>query len=206
MQGSNEDADIVSRFVDTVGEWERHCKTTSLWEFALRSGKLKLGALWQPRAVGSGERWEESSTGRGHMSAYGWFICAWQKPPTQCCKAIIFQFKINFKEWPYKKKKKAEHWRTDAYELWCWIRLFSVPWTARRSNQTTLKEISPEYSLQGLMLKLKLQYLGHLMWRTDSCEKTLMLGKTEGRRRRGQERIRLLDGITDAMDMSLSRL
>ena len=99
--------------------------------------------------------------------------------------------------------KKAEHQRIDAFELWCWRRLLRVPWTARRSNQSILKEFSPEYSLEGLMLKLKLQYFGHLMRRTDSLEKTLMLGKIEGRRRRGQQRMRLLDGITDSVDMSL---
>ena len=102
--------------------------------------------------------------------------------------------------------KNAEHQRTDAFELWCWRRLLRVPWTARRSNQSFLKEISPEYSLKGLMLKLKLQYFGHLMWRTDSLEKTLLLGKIEGRRRRGQQRTRWLDGITDSMDMSFSKL
>ena len=102
--------------------------------------------------------------------------------------------------------KKAECQKTDAFELWCWRRLLREPWTARRSNQTILKEISPEYSLEGLMLKLKLQYLGHPMQRTDSLEKTLMLGKIEGRRRRGQRRIKWLDGITDSMNMSLSTL
>ena len=101
---------------------------------------------------------------------------------------------------------KAECHRTDAFELWCWRRLFRVPWTTRRSNQSILKEISPEYSLEGLMLKLKLQYFGHLMWRADSLEKTLMLGNSEGRRRRGRQRMRQLDGITDSMDMSLSKL
>ena len=100
--------------------------------------------------------------------------------------------------------KKAEHWRIDAFELWCWRRLLRVPWTIRRSNQSILKEISPEYSLEGLMLKLKLQYFGHLMWRTDSSEKTLMLGKIEGGRR-GWQRMRWLDGITDSTDMSSSQ-
>ena len=100
--------------------------------------------------------------------------------------------------------KKAEHWRIDAFELWCWRRLLRVPWTVRRSNQSILKEISPEYSLEGLTLMLKLQYFGHLMWRTDCFVKTLILGKIEGRRRRGWQRMRWLDGITDSMDMSLS--
>ena len=108
-----------------------------------------------------------------------------------------------YESWPI---KKAECWRTDAFELWCWRRLLRVPWTARKSNQPILKEISPEYSLEGLMLKLKLQSFGHLMRRTDSLKKILKLGKIEGRRRREWQRIRWLDGITDSMDLSLSNL
>ena len=126
--------------------------------------------------------------------------------PTKVClvKAMVFPVVIyGCESWTI---KKAEHRRTDASELWCWRRLLRVPWTARRSNQSILKEINLEYSLEELMLKLKLQYFGHLMQRADSFEKTLMLGKIEGGRRRGRQRIRWLGGITDSMDMSLSKL
>ena len=101
--------------------------------------------------------------------------------------------------------KKTRHWRIDVFELFCWRRLLRVPWTARRLNQSILKEINPDYSLDGLMLKLKLQYFGYLMWRANSLEKTLMLGKIEGRRRRGRQRMRWLDGIMDSMDKGLSK-
>ena len=125
-------------------------------------------------------------------------------PKVRLVKAMVFPVVMYGCE--SRTLKKAEHQRIDAFELWCWRRLLRVPWTARRSNQSILKEISPECSLEGLMLSLKLQYLGHLMQRDDSVEKTLMLGKIEGGRRRGQQRIRWLDGITDTMDMGLGRL
>ena len=126
--------------------------------------------------------------------------------PTKVCiaKAMVFPVVMyGCESWTI---KKAECRRIDAFELWCWGRLLRVPWISRRSNQSILKEIIPEYSLEGLMLKLKRQYFGHLMLRTDSFENTLMLGKIEGRRRRGQQKMRWLDGITDPVEMSLSKL
>ena len=126
--------------------------------------------------------------------------------PTKVClvKVMVFPAVMcGCESWTI---KKTEHWRIDAFELWCWRKFFRVPWTVRRSNQAILKESSPEYSLEGLMMKLKLQYFGHLMKRTDSLEKTLKLGKIEGRKRRGRQRMRWLDDITDSMDMSFSKL
>ena len=126
--------------------------------------------------------------------------------PTKVCldKAMVFPvFMYGYESWTI---KKSEHWGIDAFELWCWRRLLRVSWTARRSNQSILKEISPGCSLEGLMLKLKLQYFGHIMWRVDSLEKTLILGHIEGRRRRGRQGMRWLDGIIDSMDMGLGGL
>ena len=132
----------------------------------------------------------------------GFYICLPTK--VHLVKAMVFPMVMyGWESWTV---EKAECWRIDAFEMWCWRRLLRVPWTARRSNQSILKEISPGCSLEGLMLKLKLQYFGHLMRRADSLEKTLMLGGIGGRRRKGRQRMRWLDGITDSMDMSLSKL
>ena len=125
--------------------------------------------------------------------------------PTKVCPVKAMLFPTVMYECESRTIKKAENQRIDAFELWCWKRLLRVLWTARKSNQSILKEMSPEYSLEELMLKLKLQYFGHLMWRTDSLGKTLILGKIEGRRRRGWQRMRWLDGISNLMDMSLSK-
>ena len=126
--------------------------------------------------------------------------------PTKVCLVKAMVFLVVMYGWESWTLKKAEHWRIDAFELWCWRRLLRVPWTARSSNQSILKEISPECSLEGMMLKLKLQYFGHLMQRVDSLKKTLMQGGIGGRRERGWQRMRWLDDITDSMDVSLSEL
>ena len=126
--------------------------------------------------------------------------------PTKVCLVKVMVFPVVMYGCESWSVKTAEHWRINGFELWCWRRLLRVPWTARRSKQPILKEISPGCSLEGVMLKLKLHYFGHLMWRADSLEKTLMLGKIEGSRRRGQQRMRWLDGITDSMDMGLGGL
>ena len=125
--------------------------------------------------------------------------------PAKVCLVKAMVFPVVMYGWESWTIKKAEYQRTDAFELWCWRRLLRVPWTARRSNQSILKEISPEYSLEGLMLTQKLQYFGHLMWTTESLEKSLMLGKIEGKRRRGRERMRWLDGITNLLYLNLSK-
>ena len=136
--------------------------------------------------------------------SYKFFTCFGKKKKVHLVKAMVFPVVMyGCESWTI---RKAEHWRIDPFELWCWRRLLRVPATTRRSNQSILKEISPGCSWEGLMLKLKLQYFGHLMWRADSFEKTLMLGKIEGRRRRGWQRMRWLDGITDSMDIGLGGL
>ena len=199
--------------------YETSCQS----RFDARYWMLGAGALGRPRGMVWGGRREEGSGWGTHVYLWRIHFDIWQN-------YLNFKNKIKLK----KKKqrdyfvpkgpssqgygfssshvwceswtvKKAECQRIDAFELWCW-RLLRVPWTARRSKQSVLKEISPEYSWKRLMLKLKLQHFGHLMWRTDSLEKTLMLRKIEGRRRRGQQRMRWMDGITDWMDMSLSKL
>ena len=166
---------------------------------------------WAPKIIADGDCSHEIKShlllGRKTMTNLDSILKSWDislVTNIYLVKAIVFPVVMyGCESWAI---KKAEHWRIDAFELWCWRILLRVSWTARRSNQSILKEISPEYSLEGLMLKLKLQYSCHLMQITDSFEKTLMLGKTEGRRRRGRQRMRWLDGITNSMDMNLSKI
>ena len=152
-------------------------------------------------------KWRRLLLGRKAMTNLASILKSWDITlPTKVClvKAMAFPVVMyGCESWPI---KNAECGRIDGFELWCWRRLLRVPWTSRGSNQSILKEINPEYPLEGLMLKLQLQYFGHLMWRADLFEKTLILGKIEGGRRRGQQRMRWLDDITDLMDMSLSKL
>jgi len=188
------------------------------------SCSVMSNCLW-PHGLYSPWNSPGQNTGVGSLSLLqGIFPTKGSNPGLPHCRRILYQ--LSHKGSPYVVKamvfpvamydceswtiKEAEHRRIDAFKLWCWRRLLRVPWTARRSNQSILgkssiKEFNPEYSLEGLMLKLKLRYFGHLMWRTDSLEKTLMLGKTEGRITRGQQRIRCLDGINDSTDMNLSK-
>ena len=182
---------LVPRMVKTM---------PAMWrpEFDPWVGKIPWRRAWKPIPLAP---WKKSyDQPRQHIKNRDITL------PTKVCliKAIVFPVVMyGCERWT---KKKAEHWRIDAFELWCWRRFLRVPWTARRSNQSILKEIISEYSLKGLMLKLKLQYFGHLMQRADSLEKTQMLGKIEGGRRRGQQKMRWLDRITNSMDTSLSKL
>ena len=176
---------------------------TGDWEIGFNPwvGKIPWRRAWQPTPVFfPGES-------QGHKSLVGYSPWGCRVGYDWCnlaqIKMVFPVVMYGCESWTI---KKAEHQRTDAFELWCWRRLLRVPWTARRSNQSILKEINSEYSLEGPILKLKLQYLGHLMWGAYSLEKTLMLGRTEGKRRRGWQRMRWLDGITESMDMSLSKL
>ena len=167
---------------------------------------LGAGARGWPRGMVQGGRWEGGSGWGTHVHPCQIHVDVDITLPTKVhlVKAMVFLVVMyGCESWTV---KKAERWRIDAFELWCWRRLLRVPWTARRSNQSIVKEISPRCSLEAMMLKLKLQYFGHLMRRVDSLEKTLLLGGIGGRRRKGRQRMRWLDGITDSMDVSLSEL
>ena len=195
-------------FSHAIGIWESHHFMANRWGNKGNSDRLYFGGLQNHR------RWDCSHEiktclllGRKVMTNLESILKSWDITlPTKVClvKAMVFTVVMyRCESWTV---KKAERWRIDAFELWCWRRLLRVPWTARRSNQPILKEISPGISLEGMMLKLKLQYFGHLMRRVDSLEKTMMMGEIGDRRKRGRQRMRWLDSITDSMDMSLGEL
>ena len=177
-----------------------------IWSYLVQQGILDLSTQEKKREVGTAGPWDTFvlSGGGIHCSTLRNNCHVGMRPYVHLVKAMVFPIVIyGCESWTI---KKAERWRIDAFGLWCWRRLLRVPWTPRRANQSILKEISPKYLLEGLILKLKLQYFGHLIQRANSLEKTLMLGKTEGRMRREQKRMRWLAGIIDSIDMSLSKL
>ena len=191
----------ISNFLEVISSLSHSIVFLYFFAFITEEGFffISLAILWNSAFKWAYYLEEKLWSPRQHIKKQKYYFA--NKGPS--CQSYGFSSSHVYESWTI---KKIEYQRIDVFELWCWKRLLRVPWTARRSSQSILKEISPDNSLEGLMLKLKLQYLGHLMWRTDSFEKSLMLGKIEGRRRRGQLRTRWLDDITDSMDMSLRKL